>query len=99
MVLPTSWLRFSLNSKFDGLVKSRKSPKKRIICLPLFNNRPRSGLIIYCVSSLIQPHDVVGATHWPKLRAGARKGADAETVTVKGKGGRKVKVDVGSKTI
>ena len=51
------------------------------------------------MSSQIQPHDVVGATHWPKLRAGARKGADAETVTVKGKGGRKVKVDVGSKTI
>ena len=40
----------------------------------------------------------MGATHWPKLRAGARKGADAETVTVKGKGGR-LKGDVGSKTI
>ena len=34
-----------------------------------------------CVSSGIQPHDVVGATRWPKFRAGARKGADAETVT------------------
>ena len=33
------------------------------------------------MSSQIQPHDVVGATHWLKLRAGARKGADAETVT------------------
>ncbi len=33
-----------------------------------------------CVSSQIQPHDVVGAAHWLKLRAGARKGADAETV-------------------
>jgi len=41
------------------------------------------------VSSHIQPHDVVGATHWLKLRAcplvlwraGARKGSDAETVT------------------
>jgi hypothetical protein len=33
------------------------------------------------VSSQIQPHDVVGAIHWLKLKAGARKGADAETVT------------------
>jgi len=33
------------------------------------------------VSSQIQPHAVVGTTHWSKLRAGARKGADAETVT------------------
>ena len=33
------------------------------------------------MSSQIQPHDVVGATHWLKLRAGARKGADTETVT------------------
>ena len=34
-----------------------------------------------CVSSQIQPNDVVGATHWLELKAGARKGADAETVT------------------
>ena len=34
-----------------------------------------------CVSSKIHPHDVVGATLWLKLRAGAMKGADAETVT------------------
>ena len=34
-----------------------------------------------CVSSQIQPHDVVGATDWLKLRAGATKGADADTVT------------------
>jgi hypothetical protein len=33
------------------------------------------------VSSQIQPHDVVGTTHWLKLSAGAKKGADAETVT------------------
>ena len=41
------------------------------------------------MSNQIQPHDVVGATHWLKLkacppvlwRAGARKGADAETAT------------------
>ena len=33
------------------------------------------------MSSQIQPHDVVGATHRLKLRAGARKGADAEMVT------------------
>ena len=34
-----------------------------------------------CVSIQIRPHDVVGVTHWLKLRVGARKGADAETVT------------------
>ena len=34
-----------------------------------------------CVSSQIQPHDVVGATDWLKLRAEAMKGADADTVT------------------
>jgi hypothetical protein len=42
-----------------------------------------------CVSNQIQPHDVVGATDWLKLRAyppalwraGATKGAGAETVT------------------
>jgi len=34
-----------------------------------------------CVSIQIQPHDVVGATDWLKLRAGAMKGADADTVT------------------
>jgi len=33
------------------------------------------------VSSQIQPHDVVGATHWLELKAGARIGAGAETVT------------------
>jgi hypothetical protein len=33
------------------------------------------------VSSQIQPHDVVGATLWLKLRAGAMKGVDAETLT------------------
>ena len=33
------------------------------------------------MSSQIQPHDVVGATHWIELKAGARKGADVETVT------------------
>ena len=33
-----------------------------------------------CVSSQIQPHDVVGATHWLELKAGARIGAGAETV-------------------
>ena len=33
------------------------------------------------MSSRIQPHDVAGATDWLKLRAGATKGADAETVT------------------
>ena len=27
------------------------------------------------MSSQIQPHDVVEATHWLELRAGARKGA------------------------
>jgi hypothetical protein len=36
--------------------------------------------LILCVK-LIQPHDVVGATHWPKLRTGARKGAEGNTVT------------------
>ena len=34
-----------------------------------------------CVSSQIQPHDVVGATHWLELKAGARIGEGAETVT------------------
>ena len=34
-----------------------------------------------CVSSQIQPHDVVGATHWLELKAWARKSAGAETVT------------------
>jgi hypothetical protein len=33
------------------------------------------------MSIQIRPHDVVGATHRLKLRAEARKGADAETVT------------------
>ena len=33
------------------------------------------------MSSQIQPHDVVGATHWLQLKAGAMKGADAEMVT------------------
>jgi len=33
------------------------------------------------VSIQIQPHDVVGANDWLKLRAGAMKGADADTVT------------------
>ncbi len=33
------------------------------------------------MSSQIQPHDVVGATLWLKLRAGAMKGVDAETLT------------------
>ena len=32
------------------------------------------------MSSQIQPHDVVGATHWLELKAGARKGADAAKV-------------------
>ena len=36
-----------------------------------------------CVSSRLQfrPHDVVGATHWLELKAGARESAGAETVT------------------
>jgi len=34
-----------------------------------------------CVSTQIQPHDVVGATDWLKLKAGATKGSDADTVT------------------
>jgi hypothetical protein len=33
------------------------------------------------VSSQIQTHDVVEATHWLKLRAGDRKSADTATVT------------------
>ena len=33
------------------------------------------------MSSHIQLHDVVGATHWLKLRAGAMKGADDDTVS------------------
>jgi len=33
------------------------------------------------MSIQIQPHDVVGATHLLKLKAGAREGADAETGT------------------
>ena len=33
------------------------------------------------MSRQIQPHDVVGATHWLKLRAWAREGAEAETAT------------------
>jgi hypothetical protein len=34
-----------------------------------------------CVSSQSQPHDVVEATGWPKMRAGVGKGTDAMTVT------------------
>jgi hypothetical protein len=34
-----------------------------------------------CESTQIQPHDVVGATDWLKLKAVAMKGADADTVT------------------
>jgi hypothetical protein len=34
-----------------------------------------------CVSNQIQPHNVVGATHWFELKAGTRIGAGAETVT------------------
>jgi len=33
------------------------------------------------VSRPIQPHDVVKATDWLKIRAEAMKGADADTVT------------------
>jgi len=34
-----------------------------------------------CGSSQIQPHDVVGATLWLELKAGARIGAGTDTVT------------------
>jgi hypothetical protein len=33
-----------------------------------------------CVSSQSQPHDVVEATGWLKMRAGVGKGVDAMTV-------------------
>jgi len=34
------------------------------------------------VSRLIQPHDVVEATRWLKLRSEARKGAEGKTVNL-----------------
>jgi hypothetical protein len=33
------------------------------------------------VSSQIQSHDIVGTNRWLKLKTGARKNTDAETVT------------------
>ncbi len=36
--------------------------------------------IRHCASSQPQPHDVVEATGWQKMRAGVEKGADAMTV-------------------
>jgi len=45
----------------------------------LFGKKYRKNLP--CVSRPIQPHDVVKATDWLKIRAEAMKGADADTVT------------------
>jgi hypothetical protein len=46
---------------------------------PLFIKEYRGNLPR--MSNQIETHDVVGATHWLKLRAWDRKGADAEMVT------------------